>query len=105
MIYYIAIKLQKDQGFSYGSIESDHPYNAVRDYVQNKSEDSPVFTTSVDQEYEPSQDKDYIFTNGIICSKDIKISTNPMPEFEILSDLEGALKRVRGIISETFENG
>lgn len=104
MIYYIAIKLQGDQGFSYGSIESDHPHNAVMDYVWNESKDSLVFITSVDPEYEPSKVEDYIFANGIICGKDIKISTKPMPEFEVYLELEEVLDRARKIISETFRD-
>lgn len=104
MIYYIAIQLQGDQGFSYGSIESDHPYNAVMDYVWNEPKDSLVFITSVDPEYESSEIEDYIFANGIICGRDIRISTKPMPEMEVLLELEEALDRARKVVSKTFED-
>ena len=106
MIYYIAIRIQGDQGFSYGSIESDNPYNAVMDYVRNEPKDSLVFITSVDPEYEyeSSEIKDYIFSNGIICGRDIRVSTKPMPEFEILLELEEALEKARKVVSNTFKN-
>lgn len=104
MVYYIAIRMQGDQGFSYGSIKSDNPYNAVMDYMWNEPKDSLVFIISVNPEYEPSKIEDYIFANGIICGKDIRISTKPMPEFEILSELEGALEKARKVVSNTFRD-
>lgn len=103
-IYYVAIKLQGDQGFLYGNIESDNPYNAVMDYVKGGSKDSLVFITSEDPEYEPSEVKDYIFANGIICGRDIRISTKPMPEFEVLMKLEEALEKARKVVSNTFKD-
>lgn len=104
MVYYIAIRMQGNQGFSYGCIKADYPYDAVMDYVKSESRDSLVFITSVDPDYNPAETEDYIFSNGIICGRDIRISTDPIPEFEVLMELENALEEAREVVSNIFKD-
>lgn len=104
MVYYIAIRMQGDQGFSYGSVEADSYKEAVELYVKNQSKDSLVFITSVDPEYEYNIECDFALTNGVICADDIIITTHPMPQFEVYNELEEALERAKKIVSNTFKD-